>query len=367
MFDNPAWLWMPFHFWSVVFFILGSIVGSLLNVCIHRMPRGESLITPGSHCPHCQAAIPWHLNIPVLTWVVLRGKCVKCGAPISPRYFAVEVLTGAAFLACWLVSGGWTPWLPLAYSILLAGFIVASFIDAEHLMIPDEITLGGVVVGLLCSVLVPQLHATAGRGYALFLSFDGIVIGAAAVYGVRWLGKLMFGRQKIPLEPNTKVLFLENGIELPDRFIPYEEIFLQKSDTVVVAAKSVEINGKSYANVTVRLSPERLQIGEEMFHPEAVSRMEVIADELVLPREVMGIGDVKLMAAIGAFLGWQATFFSLMMSAVLGSLFGVGAILIGKREWSSRLPYGPYICVAATIWIVGGKKYWDLWLASGGQ
>ena len=91
MADQNSWAAVPFHFWSVVYFVFGSIVGSFLNVCIHRMPRGESVVSPPSHCPHCGYSIPWFLNIPLVTWCWLRGKCANCRAPISARYFAVEL------------------------------------------------------------------------------------------------------------------------------------------------------------------------------------------------------------------------------------------------------------------------------------
>ena len=115
MFDPEIWAQVPFHFWSVVFFWAGAMVGSFLNVCIHRMPRGESVIAPPSHCPHCHYSIPWYLNIPLVTWIYLRGKCAQCKAPISPRYFAVELLTGLAFLGCWLAFGGQSAALALVY------------------------------------------------------------------------------------------------------------------------------------------------------------------------------------------------------------------------------------------------------------
>src|SRR2546428_4357183 len=153
---------VPFHFWSVVFFVFGCIVGSFLNVCIYRLPRGESLVSPPSHCPHCQYAIPWYLNIPLFTWLMLRGKCAHCRAPISPRYFVVELLTGTAFLGSWLAVGRQSPWLALVYCLILAGLIVATFIDLEHFIIPDEITIGGMVVGFLCSLAVPSLHGGGG-------------------------------------------------------------------------------------------------------------------------------------------------------------------------------------------------------------
>ena len=149
---------VPFHFWSFTFFVFGCIVGSFLNVCIHRMPLGESVVSPPSHCPHCQYQIPSYLNIPLVTWLWLRGKCANCAAPISPRYFAVELLTGLTFLVTWLHFGGKGFPSPIIYCVLLAGFIVATFIDLEHFIIPDEITIGGIVVGLLLSAAAPALQ-----------------------------------------------------------------------------------------------------------------------------------------------------------------------------------------------------------------
>src|ERR1044071_1718903 len=105
MFDPDIWARVPFHFWSAVFFWFGAMVGSFLNVCIYRMPRGESVVFPPSHCPHCGYSIPWYLNIPLVTWVYLRAKCRNCGAAISARYFLVELLTACAFLFCWLAFG----------------------------------------------------------------------------------------------------------------------------------------------------------------------------------------------------------------------------------------------------------------------
>ncbi|HXC36463.1 MAG TPA: prepilin peptidase, partial [Candidatus Acidoferrales bacterium] len=130
IFSAHTWASVPFKFWALCFFVLGCIVGSFLNVCIHRMPRGLSIVSPPSHCPHCKYSIPWYLNLPLVTWLVLRGRCKNCGAPISPRYFIVELLTGIAFLGCWLEFGNVAnplPSIPLAlvYALFLAGLIVA--------------------------------------------------------------------------------------------------------------------------------------------------------------------------------------------------------------------------------------------------
>ncbi len=119
IFNTHNWSVVPFHFWSLVFFSLGCIIGSFLNVCIYRMPLDLSVVSPPSHCPHCKYAIPFYLNIPLVTWLALRGRCKNCGAPISPRYFIVELLTGFTFLACWLVFGAASPVLALpAHSVL---------------------------------------------------------------------------------------------------------------------------------------------------------------------------------------------------------------------------------------------------------
>jgi leader peptidase (prepilin peptidase) / N-methyltransferase len=360
--DPHNWTAVPFHFWSVVFFVLGSMVGSFLNVCIHRLPLGESVVSPPSHCPHCKYSIPWYLNVPLFTWLFLKGKCRNCGATISMRYFLVEFLTGIAFLACWLVFGHQSALVAFIYSIFLAGLIAATFIDFEHFIIPDEITIGGMAVGFVLSFLCPKLHDQVTVQASMKESFLGIVAGAGLIYFILRVGKLLFGRQKLTLPSEGKIIFTETSVLLPDKEIPFEEIFYRKSDTIKLRARTVELVDRCYLNVAIRLSPERLLIGEEKMNPEEVPYLEAACGEIVLPREAMGFGDVKFMGAIGAFLGWPSVVFSLMVSSIIGSLVGIVLIVFGKREWSSRLPYGPYIAAAAAIWVFGGKTllHWYL-------
>jgi leader peptidase (prepilin peptidase)/N-methyltransferase len=356
IFEPHNWAVVPFHFWSLVFFAFGCIVGSFLNVCIYRMPLDLSVVSPPSHCPHCKYSIPFYLNIPLLTWLSLRGKCKNCGAPISPRYFTVELLTGVAFLACWLAFGHQSPWIAAVYCLFLAGLITATFIDFEHFIIPDEITLGGAVVGFFISTLLPSLHDATTVGQGLVRGALGIAVGGGIVYAVLRLGKLLFGRQKMKLPGGTKIIFTETTLCLPNEEIPYEEIFYRKSDAIVLEAQRVELIDRSYGAMKLRLSPSALKIGDETIDPETVPHIEVICSEVVLPREAMGLGDVKFMAAIGAFIGWQGAVFSLMVSSLIGSVAGIVLIVARKREWSSRMPYGPYIALAAVLWIFGGKK-----------
>lgn len=353
---NP-FLALPVHFWTAVYFVFGCIVGSFLNVCIHRMPLGESVVSPPSHCPHCRYSIPWFLNIPIVTWLWLRGRCANCRAPISPRYLGVELLTGLLFAGCWLAAGPRAPAAAVAWCVLVAGLIAATFIDFEHFIIPDEITIGGVVVGFLLSAAVPAMHGAERAARGMEQSALGIAVGGGLVYAVLRAGKLFFGRHRVKLEAETKVIFTETGLHLPAEVLPYEDIFYRGSDTVRFHAQTLEMVDRCYADVEVRLSQEKLRIGEDTFAPEDVLHLEAVTGELVLPREAMGLGDVKFMAAIGAFLGAKAVLFSLLASSMIGAVVGLTLIALKKQEWSSRLPYGPYIALAAVIWIFRGRQF----------
>jgi leader peptidase (prepilin peptidase)/N-methyltransferase len=362
-FEREHWAAVPFHFWSVAIFIFGSMIGSFLNVCIHRMPLDQSVVSPPSHCPHCKYSIPWFLNIPLVTWLMLRGKCKNCGAPISVRYFLVELLTGVAFLVCWLQFGHKSPALALAYCVMMAGFIVATFIDFEHLIIPDEITLGGAVVGFLLSFAAPLLHHTTSRGEAMKASLIGIAVAAGSVYVVLRGGKLLFGKERVKLDPDSRLVFTETHLKLPDgREIPYGEMLYRDTDVIRLFAKQIELAEVCYFAKQVTLTPHELAIGDVKFKPEEVKHMELVTSELVLPREAMGLGDVKFMAAIGAFIGWQAALFSFFASACIGSIVGLGLMIFKLQDKSGRIPYGPFLTLAAIIWIFLPEAAQNFWL-----
>ena len=357
IFDAHNWELVPFHFWSLVFFVFGCMVGSFLNVCIYRLPLGMSIVMPPSHCPHCQYSIPWYLNVPLVTWLVLRGRCRNCGAAISPRYFVVELLTGLMFLACWLAFGGRSPILAIIYSFFLAGLIVATFIDFEHFIIPDEITYGGIAVGFIVSFLFPALHGVETLTDGMWQSVLGICAGAGIIYAILRVGKLLFGRQRLKLPENTKIVFTETSVLLPGGEVPYEELFYRRSDVITLHARTVELVDRGYKDVRVQLALRSgwLEIGGDRIDPESVPFLEAVSAEIVLPREAMGLGDVKFMAAIGAFIGWKGVAFSLMASSMIGAAAGIALIALRRREWSSRMPYGPYIALAAAVWIFAGK------------
>lgn len=346
---------LPFHFWSVVMFVLGTAVGSFLNVCIHRLPRQENIIWPGSHCPSCGHAIPWYLNIPVISWIQLRGRCRYCQCRISSRYFIVELLTGLLFGLCWMTYGRESAALAFVYCIFMALLIAATFIDIEHFVIPDAITIGGLGLAFVVSLLTPELHGTISSTIALKRCAIGGVFGGIVIYAFLRIGKVLFGRQRFDLPGESRVVFLENELVLPTQRLSYVEMFYRKNDAVELDAERVEMIDRCYRNVPVRLTQETLEIGPDKFDVESVPCLDVITTRVTIPREAMGFGDVKFMAMVGAFIGWQGVLFTLLLSAMAGSFVGLVLVAVKRRQWSSRIPYGPYIALAAGVWVFAGE------------
>ena len=163
-------------FFPLMAVLVGACIGSFLNVCIYRIPKGESVVHPGSHCG-CGQPIAWYDNIPVLSWLILRGRARCCGRPFSFRYPAIEFLTAGLFLACWLV---FPPGKAGAGAVLCSIVICAHFIDHDHLIIPDALTIGGAVAGFFLSLALPSLH---GQTHEIFL-VASVRSGLAAVLGI---------------------------------------------------------------------------------------------------------------------------------------------------------------------------------------
>ena len=242
---------------AIAAFAFGLIFGSFLNVCIYRLPRNLSVVMPGSACPHCQRPIRFYDNVPVLSWIFLLGRCRNCKAPISPRYLVVELLTGGLFLACYAYFG-FTP-ATLKYctfGFLLLGLI---FTDVETMLLPDKLTLTGLGLGLLFSLVVPvndlasqlvpgliSMPVSSDVSWRLLSLLDsalGAVAGASFIYGV---------------------------------------------GAIYLRARGVE---------------------------------------------GMGLGDVKLMAMVGAFLGVKLTIFTIFAASIAGSIFGLSTVL---AVWMKR-------------------------------
>jgi leader peptidase (prepilin peptidase)/N-methyltransferase len=237
-------------------FAYGAIIGSFLNVCIARLPDGRSIVRPGSHCPKCQTFLAWYDNVPILSYLVLGGRCRTCRIHISAIYPAVEVLTGALAVALFLRLG---PTLAFAgYFVFAAALVVITFIDLDHQIIPDVISLPGIVVGLafsLVSPLVTPLDAALG-----------VLAGGGTLLAVAWLYKTFRGQ------------------------------------------------------------------------------------------EGMGGGDIKLLAMIGAFLGWQSIFVTLFVGSVIGSLIGVALMLYEGADTKLAIPFGPFLAGGALVYLFFGDR-----------
>lgn len=163
-------------FFPLAVTLFGACIGSFLNVCIYRMPKNESIVRPDSHCG-CGQAIAWYDNIPVFSWFLLRGRARCCRQPFSFRYPAIELLTAALFLACWIQ---FSPAKALVGMVLCAIVICAWFIDLDHLIIPDVFTIGGAATGLILSLAVPALH---GHSHPLF-AVASLQAGRSAILGL---------------------------------------------------------------------------------------------------------------------------------------------------------------------------------------
>ena len=174
-------------------FIIGSIIGSFLNVCIYRIPKRQSVVFPPSHCPHCKKNIHWYDNIPILSYIFLGGKCGFCGKKIHPRYIVIELLTALLILALFVHLGMGPKFV--VYSAFVSALIVVTFIDLQIQEIPDEITLGGIVMAVLFSFLFPEIYGTALKISAFSQSVVGALTGGALIYGMGVLGGFVFKKE----------------------------------------------------------------------------------------------------------------------------------------------------------------------------
>jgi leader peptidase (prepilin peptidase) / N-methyltransferase len=270
---------LPTYFIIAAVASLGAIIGSFLNVVIHRVPREESIAFPASRCPSCGTAIRPYDNIPVVSWAVLRGRCRSCRAPISARYPAVELLTAVLFALTFVLHSGFTLSLPFDLAFV-AALVALVFIDAEHMILPNVITYPGLGVALVARVVVPNLYGVAVFANAhpelpaWLLSLGGAVLGALVGGGFLWLVGWLWERVR--------------GVE------------------------------------------------------------------------AMGLGDVKMMFMVGAYLGWPLTLLTIFVGVLTGSVAGVAAMLgRGERDMQMLLPFGIFLGVGALVSLLFGSQIID--------
>jgi leader peptidase (prepilin peptidase)/N-methyltransferase len=258
-------------------FVFGLLIGSFLNVCIHRWPRGRSVVRPRSHCVRCRKLIPWYDNVPVLSYLLLRGRCRYCGRPISPRYPAVELLTALLF-AVIVAEFGFSA-LALKLCVLGAILVALIFTDLEKRILPDELTLGGALAGFAFAFFVPVPDITA--------------------QSILWLA----------------------GAEVSGRV----QSLLEAAFGAVLPAFFLWGGGWLY---------------EKLRH-----------------REGLGLGDVKLIAMVGAFLGLRGALLTLILGSVSGSILGYAYIRAKKKDAATfQLPFGSFLGAAALVAALTGNQ-----------
>lgn len=264
---------MPELIIKIFVFIFGSVVGSFLNVCIYRMPLGESIVWPHSHCPKCKKKVSTYDNIPFISYIILGGRCRFCKERISLRYPLVELLTAIAFFALFTRYG--LSYDFVVFLVFVCGLIIAAFVDIQHRIIPDEISVGGMILGfILLSIKGFSLKPFAYDPRPLVNSLLGILIGAGIIYLTGFLFDVVY----------FKLL------------------------------KKPPIQGETTS---------------------------------------MGGGDVKLLAMIGAFLGWQKAILVFFLAPFLGIIAGLINLIVKKDH---TLPYGPFLALAAVLSIFFADK-----------
>jgi len=340
-------------------FVLGAVVGSFLNVCIYRWPVELSINRPRrSFCPNCKQPIPWQHNLPLISWLVLRGRCANCGAKISFRYFAVELVTALLFLAIW---ESFSSQVAIAYWVFVSFLIIGTFIDFEHFIIPDRVTIGGVIAGVAFSVAVPALMGTNSRIAAGLRALLAAALGYVILLIVLEAGKIAFGRKRIRFDAPTPFTWTKRGDDA-DFVVGAEEslwsdYFAREKDRLLLTCDEVRIDHHAYGNVTLDFRYDRITAEGHVMMLDDVTQISGVARELVIPREAMGRGDLKFLAAIGAFLGWRAVLFSLFAGSLLGSVVGLITLVVGKPVWSAKLPFGPYLAFGAVTWMFFGEIF----------
>jgi leader peptidase (prepilin peptidase) / N-methyltransferase len=372
-------------------FFMGAGIGSFLNVVIYRLPRGISVNQPRrSFCPSCKKQIPWYRNIPVFSWMALRGKCADCGLPISARYVLVELLVGALFYAVFITFGGpwhliseWGPLVAVLW-IFISLLVSGTFIDLEHYILPHEITIGGTVAGILCALWAPaavsldlwQVGETISRWQAVKISFFSALLGLGTLWIIVELGKLAFGRKKFVFEKEEAW-----SVTQPDENEPpvvtmggevygWADLFSRKSDRLMITAPSLRVNDREFREAVAEMKMETLKVTaggkNESFDLEQVTRLEGTTTGVVIPREAMGFGDVLFLMMIGAFCSWKCVLFTILAASLIGTVFALVPRLLGRSEWSAKIPFGPYLAAGAAIYVFWGPQLIDWYLGKTG-
>lgn len=326
---------------AVVIFILGAMIGSFLNVCIVRMPQERSVVFPGSHCGHCGASIAWHDNIPLVSWVLLKGKCRKCGKGFSVRYWLVELLTACVFVAFYQYYGLAPVLWP--YLFMAGCFIVATFVDFAHRIIPDEISIGGMFAGVIFSALIPQLHNVKPSDNELSACVAGVMVLICVV--LTWIYPIFCKHLMEDYNPAD-----DRGVRL----------------FVAVSLLLAVLINAAVPHAPAALAPHLMSFSAALtgyiIGGGVIYAMGLFGD-IVFKKESMGGGDVKLMALVGAFMGWKLALLSFFLAPFFGAVYGIVEKL---RTKESAIAYGPFLVLAALVSLFWGDMI-ITWIIRGGM
>lgn len=300
----------------------------------------------------------------MLSWLALRGKCAGCGWRIPFRYFLVELLTAFLFAALWERFG-----FPLAavYWVFASLLVVATFIDFEHFIIPDEITWGGAAAGVFCSLAIPEIMDSASRWESLAHSLVGALLGFVLLFLVVEGGKIAFGKIRHAFPAAEDFEWRREGdrviLKLAGEELDWLNIFSRERDllTIEVEGTALSADGMEIRGV-LKFWHDRYEFESSCGSLEKLDRVSGKMKAVVIPREAMGFGDVKFIACIGAFLGWQAVLFTLFAASITGSIMGFAGIALARDRAGVRIPFGPFLALGALLWLFGGRQLMDWYL-----
>jgi len=324
--------------------LLGAGIGSFLAMAAYRLPRGLSFVKPErSFCPGCERMIPWYRNLPVLTWLLQRGRCFcPLRKKISPHYLLLEITCAALFaLNVYVARDNMIELVCL--STFGAYALLASTIDLEHHIIPTTLSVQLAVIGLIaaCGNGTPGFAAGSWLTERLVMSLGGAAAGAAVVAGLMLIGKFFFRPQPQLFDPPIEVTISGRTVRSRQGAGTWEQAPL--TDYLLTPWERMELHSAS-AVETVTL---RRATTEYRFHAHAV-------DRIVMPRDAIGLGDLKWLAALGAWVGPLGAIKTLGLASILACV-GIAFLIIKNRQKPSGMPFGPWLSLAAYLLLVTGN------------
>ncbi|MFT6792871.1 MAG: leader peptidase (prepilin peptidase)/N-methyltransferase [Rubritalea sp.] len=366
MIDLPPW---DSPFYALATFLFGICVGSFLNVVIYRVPRGLSINQPKrSFCPSCKKEIPISRNIPLLTWLIQWGKCAECKCSILSRYFWIELLTGLLWLACWYSFPN--PLLAIFYMLLGAIALVICAVDIELMLIPRAFTIIAAVIALIGGALMPERFGLLftwkeGLAYSAF----GLAIGWAALWLVVLLGKVMFGKRNFSFENTTPWELREPEEEddeqeicfvIDDEMILWSDIFFRKSDKLIVdGLTELNIDGSPRSAKLLEIRDTYILVDGEKLNIEELKSLNGKTTSATIPREAMGMGDVDLLAVLGATFGAP----SLLIIVLFSCIFTILIAFLGRLGFGKMIPFGPALIAGGVFWLLYGQSAWNWYMS----